>query len=87
MRYLATACLVALSLTTWPHPTEAATRSQSAKYQFKKHFPCPATGKSKGPCPGWIIDHIVPLKRGGADHPINMQWQTVEDAKRKDRWE
>ena len=87
MRAMATACLVALSMATWSPPTEAAARSQSAKYHFKKHFPCPATGKSKGPCPGWVIDHIVPLKRGGADHPINMQWQTIEDAKRKDRWE
>lgn len=32
-------------------------------------------------------DHIKPLKRGGADDPSNMQWQTVEDAKAKDRWE
>jgi len=34
-----------------------------------------------------MVDHIQPLKRGGADDPSNMQWQTVEDAKAKDRWE
>jgi hypothetical protein len=26
--------------------------------------------------PGYVVDHIVALKRGGADHPGNMQWQT-----------
>ena len=36
---------------------------------------------------GYVIDHIVPLKRGGADAPGNMQWQTKDAAKAKDRWE
>jgi hypothetical protein len=34
-----------------------------------------------GACPGYVIDHIQPLQRGGADAPGNMQWQTVEEAK------
>ena len=38
-------------------------RSQEAKDQFKKSHPCPSTGKS-GACPGYVIDHVVPLKRG-----------------------
>ncbi len=25
---------------------------------------------------GYVIDHIIPLKRGGCDCPVNMQWQT-----------
>jgi hypothetical protein len=43
---------------------------------FKKQHACPATGKTYGPCHGYVIDHITPLKRGGSDAPSNMQWQT-----------
>jgi hypothetical protein len=41
----------------------------------------------KGPCAGYVIDHIQALKHGGADSPDNMQWQTREEAKAKDRLE
>lgn len=62
-------------------------RSQSARQSFVRTTPCPATGQPKLPCPGYIIDHVVPLCAGGEDHPDNMQWQTVADAKAKDREE
>lgn len=62
-------------------------RSQQAKSEFKKAHPCPSTGKSRGSCPGYVIDHVKPLKKGGADKPSNMQWQTKEAAKQKDKWE
>lgn len=52
---------------------------------FMRENPCPATGQQRGKCPGWIVDHIVPICAGGLDRRDNMQWQTVEDAKRKDR--
>ena len=69
-------------------PAEAKTqRSSKAKADFQRLHPCPATGKSKGKCGGYIIDHVAPLCAGGADHPSNMQWQTVADAKAKDKLE
>jgi hypothetical protein len=42
---------------------------------------------ARGACPGWIKDHIVPLCAGGANAPANLQWQTREAAKAKDRTE
>lgn len=62
-------------------------RSEKSKDEFKKQHPCPSTGKTHGSCPGYVIDHVTPLKRGGADAPSNMQWQTTEAAKIKDRTE
>jgi hypothetical protein len=37
--------------------------------------------------PGYVVDHTTPLKRGGSDTPTNMQWQTKEAAKAKDKVE
>jgi hypothetical protein len=62
-------------------------RSATAKRDFQKAHPCPATGKTSGACKGYVIDHVLPLKRGGADAPGNMQWQTVQAPKAKDRVE
>ena len=62
-------------------------RSREARAQFMKSHPCPSTGRSSGACKGYVVDHRVALKRGGKDAPSNMQWQTVEAAKAKDRVE
>lgn len=62
-------------------------RSQTAKVEFKLAHPCPSNGATKGPCKGYVIDHVKPLACGGADAPLNMQWQTVAEGKAKDKWE
>ena len=62
-------------------------RSESAKNAFKRLHPCPANGNRSGACPGYVIDHVLPLACGGKDAPENMQWQTVPEGKAKDRWE
>lgn len=62
-------------------------RSKTVRAEFQRLYPCPSTEKPRGACPGWVVDHVVPLCAGGADAPRNMQWQTVEDAKAKDREE
>ena len=56
-------------------------RSESAKLEFMQ-----MTGYPHGR-PGYVVDHLVALKRGGADAPSNMQWQTIAEAKAKDKWE
>jgi hypothetical protein len=62
-------------------------RSEPARSTFQRLNPCPATGQTTGRCPGYVIDHVVPLKRGAPDAPSNMQWQTKAEAKAKDRVE
>jgi hypothetical protein len=62
-------------------------RSTAAKNEFKRQHPCPATGRSSGSCPGYVIDHVNPLECGGADAPYNMQWRTVTEGKAKDKTE
>ncbi len=64
-----------------------AKRSAAARSAFRRCDPCPSTGLLSGACPGYVIDHIIALKRGGADDPVNMQWQSVEEAKAKDKVE
>ena len=58
-------------------------RSQSAKVEFKHDHPCPATGARKGPCKGYVIDHVQALACGGVDRPENMQWQTIAGVGRR----
>ena len=62
-------------------------RSGRAKAEFQKLHPCPSTGLTSGACPGWIKDHRIALACGGLDKESNLQWQTIADAKAKDKWE
>lgn len=56
-------------------------RSSKVKHQFDVQQGYPH-GR-----PGYIVDHVCALKCGGIDSPINMQYQTVEESHKKDRWE
>src|SRR5262245_27901806 len=56
-------------------------RSSTARAAFMRQTGYPNGRK------GYVVDHVVPLECGGADVPSNMQWQTVQAAKIKDRRE
>lgn len=62
----------------------ADARDPAMRAAFVRENPCPANGATRGPCPGYVVDHVDPLCNGGRDHPSNMQWQTVAEAKIKD---
>jgi hypothetical protein len=62
-------------------------RSTLVEHEFRLTHPCPATRLATGACPGYVKDHVVPLVCGGPDAPSNMQWQTIRDAKAKDKRE
>ena len=84
----ALAVLATLLLLTFPlHSVARTHRDPSQRVAFVQQHPCPANGKTRGFCPGYVVDHVEPLCAGGRDHPTNMQWQTVADAKAKDRIE
>lgn len=59
---------------------------------FRSIHPCPSTGRRSGACPGWNIDHVIPLANFGCDAVSNLQWLPVETKRCgkwycKDRWE
>lgn len=83
------ALLAAGALPCIPHAASAAesTRPSNGEIYFRLANPCPATGQTSGPCKGYVIDRIIPAFCGGAEAAENMQWQTLAQAKEKDRWE
>jgi hypothetical protein len=83
MRLLIVLLLLALPV----HAGERIKRDPKAVRIFRATVPCPATGKPEKRCAGFLVDHVIPLCAGGPDKPSNMQYQSVEDAKIKDRAE
>ncbi len=55
--------------------------------EFQRLSPCPSTGKPRGPCPGYQIDHREALICGGRDELANLQWLPVAEHREKTRVE
>lgn len=67
-----------------PPETTPTRRSLSVRDAFIRANPCPVTGSSaRAPCPGWQIDHIVPLCAGGPDELSYLRWLRTEEHARK----
>ena len=87
--------ILALSILSLSCQAEAAQhRSRAVRAAFQREHPCPVpevrirpgtAGGRRGACPGWQIDHVHALCRGGPDTVDNMAWVTVEDHKVKTR--
>jgi hypothetical protein len=87
---VAAALILIAALALIADASEAAARehrSREVAREFQHEHPCPSTGLTSGPCPGYRKDHIIPLACGGPDRVGNLQWQTIPDARAKDRWE
>jgi hypothetical protein len=67
-------------------------RRADVRAAFRNLYACPVTGDTKGACPGWSVDHVIPLASCGCDAVSNMQWLPNEIKSGagplpKDRWE
>lgn len=67
-------------------------RSRAVIAAFRARHACPSTKLLTGACPGWAIDHVIPLECGGCDSVSNMQWlpnqiKSAAGTLAKDRWE
>lgn len=78
------ASIVAFGLVAAPAEAKPH-RSAAEVLAFKRHNPCPSTGRQRGACPGFEVDHITPLCAGGPDTQANMQWLSVDDHRFKTR--
>jgi len=58
-------------------------RNPNVRAAFRRTHPCPSTGRSAGGCPGYEVDHIVPLYKGGSDATGNMHWLSTSEHKAK----
>lgn len=67
--------------------TGATARSKVTIARFRQLYACPSTRKNTGACPGWAIDHVIPLDCGGVDAVYNMQWlpNTIKSASGPDK--
>ncbi|MEY2688980.1 MAG: hypothetical protein RL375_3178 [Pseudomonadota bacterium] len=68
------------------HTSGVIKRNRQVLSAFRKLHPCPATGASEGACPGWEINHTIPLACGGCDSVTNLDWMPVQAKTCKEWW-
>lgn len=62
-------------------------RSSTVITAYRRFWPCPSTNLHSGPCPGWAINHSIPLACGGKDEVSNMLWMRDDAKKIQDSYE
>lgn len=82
------ALLTAAALLVAAWPAGASPRQPPrAVVEFRQANPCPATGKTAGACPGYVVSRTTPPCADGEDARDDMQWQTRAEARLTARWE
>ena len=77
--------LLAIAISSAPSAALAVPRSPALRAEFVRLNPCPANGATRGPCPGFEVDHVQPRCAGGAETIENLQWLPVEAHREKTR--
>lgn len=87
IRWAAAVCAAAALLGACSTPNAGhGQRSPKVRAQFLSTHACPATGQlARSGCPGFEVDHIVPLCAGGADAVHNLQWLSIAEHRAKTR--
>lgn len=62
---------------------ERPARSRAEVRAYQRETICPSTGKFGAPCPGYQVDHIIPLCWGGADDRTQFQYLTIAEHRLK----
>lgn len=79
---------IILALLILAVPAHGAERSSKVRRQFQAAHPCPSNGATSGSCKGFVLDHIVSLCWDPKGDVVgNLQWQSIEDGKKKDVFE
>lgn len=70
-----------------PRDADGSTkRSTAVIAAYKRIHPCPSTGLTKGACPGWALNHVIPLSCSGIDAVSNLQWVPHRIKSCKESW-
>jgi hypothetical protein len=77
--------MVAFTLALFLFQQPTPTPSLAELTLFIRSHPCPATHSTEGPCPGYIVDYVTPLNKGGQDSAANMRWVEMSTAIKRDR--
>lgn len=81
------ALIVTVGVAVLAASAPAIERSRAVVAEFRRTNPCPSTGRSRGACPGYQVDHRQALVCGGRDSVDNLQWLSIEEHKAKTRVE
>lgn len=74
--------LIAVLASLYICPAEA--RDPKVVREFRRDNPCPSTGKTRGRCFQYQVDHLIPLCFDPSGDVVeNLQWLSITDHKAK----